>query len=245
MSGSSLKMGIESPGYSMPNSARDSPKLLPGMYRSKNDNADYLISEFSFVVIRGGKTYDSLEFKYNRVSRHIIARAHIWAFDIYFSENFETIERGSYRNMITLQTYTYGRGPKEILFFRTVEDERYSDPLKMAAAEPALYHMNDDHAAFIFSEFSFVALMDGRVYNAIHFNYDAETRHLRAKTHIWKFDFVFSSDYSYIESGTYTSAVTGDVWNLGTTFGHRLFQRVSDCKFLFTFPACLWIILQK
>jgi hypothetical protein len=228
----------------MPNSAREGPKLLPGMYRSKNDNADYLISEFSFVVIRGGKTYDSLEFKYDRVNRHIIARAHIWAFDIYFSENFETIERGSYRNMISLQTYTYGRGPKEILFFRTVDDERFNDPLKMAVAEPALYHMNDDHAAFIFSEFSFVALMDGRVYNSIYFHYDANARHLQAKAHIWKFDFVFSSDYSYIESGTYTSTVTGDVWNFGTTFGHLLFQKVSDCKYLFHLVRLILLVMK-
>jgi hypothetical protein len=229
------------------------------MYRSKNDNADYLISEFSFVVIRGGKSYDSLEFKYDRVNRRIIARAHIWAFDIYFSEDFETIDRGSYRNMITLQTYTYGYGPKEALFYRQKDDDRFNNPLKLAVAEPALYHMNDDHAAFIFSEFSFVALMDGRVYNSIYFHYNAKARHLQAKAHVWKFDFVFSSDYSYIESGTYMSTVTGDVWNFGTTFGHLLFQKVTDgklvlcvtlvllrvmpfssfaCSYFFFFPAC-------
>lgn len=223
-----LHANVETPAMTAQNSPRSHHRLAPGLFRCKNDNAEYLISEYSFAVLRGGKKYDATEFRFDRASRHLTARAHIWMFYMTFSQNFTTIVSGWYKNTSTLQTYYYGFGEGERLFQRyNLNTGTYE---AQEVSEPTLYHLNDDHAAFIFSETAFVVLMDGKVYNSISFRYDPSRRRVVARVHIWVFDIVFARDFSYVESGQYSSTVGGDTWKFGTAQGELLFQKVTDGK---------------
>lgn len=220
--------GLETPAVTMPSSPRAKKKLMPGLFRCKKDNADYLISEYTFSVLRGGKKYDCTEFVFDRANRRMTAKAHIWSFEFIFSEDYSLIVGGGYKNQSTNRAWTFGFGAADLLFYRTVDSLAGRDDGH--DVEPALYHQNDDHAAFIFSESAFVVLMDGKVYNSITFKFDPRTRRVVARAHTWVFDFVFSRDFSYVESGSYGSTVSSETWYFGTGHNELLFQKVNDSK---------------
>ena len=226
----SIDSDMNSSNYSTAaNTPRICHKLVPGLFRSKQDNSEYLISEFSFVVLRGGKQYSCFEFSFHERTRHMTAKAHVWEFDLIFTENFDSIESGIFCNMSTQQTQTYGVDNDQLQYHRVGE---FGGEDKKQDIEPALYHSHDDHIAFVFSTYSFVVLMDGKVYNSTSFHYDASTRHVVATAHIWEFNFQFSHDFCFVESGQYTDN-RGLIWQFGIKKGQLLLQKATDSKCMF------------
>lgn len=205
------------------------PTVKPGLYHCVNHGCEYLFSEYSLVIMFAGKSYSATEFRYFPENRHVVAVAHTWSLDFYFSQDFCTIARGSAFNRKNATAFTFGDGPQDLLFKRREERQfQYCD--SSPGGDPALYRLNDDHVALIVCEYTFVVLMMGDMHNSTSFAYNPKTRHVKARAHIWNFDFHFSKDFSYIEHGSYRTVTSSEVWEFGTAAGQLLFQRTVDGK---------------
>lgn len=176
------------------------------------------------MVVKGGESFPSTDFRFDQRTRHLVACALNWVFDFYFSADFEFIESGTCRHLTTFVTRTYGTGPNQILYKR-VHDAQLQRLGNGALTEPALYSVHGDQIAFIFSEYTFVVLMEGKEYVSSEYSFDQKTRNVRAKAHLWRFDFYFSRDYSYVEKGSYYNVHNGETLHFGTGLGQLFFEK--------------------
>lgn len=201
--------------------------FMSGMYKSKKSGTEFLISEFSFVVIRHGESSTCSKYSFNHKTRRIVATEGVWMYDFVFSPDFTYIESGKCENSNTGKLLIYGAGQGE-LFYHRFEDHSVMKLAKTAAIqEPAMYRLNDDHIAFVFCEYSFVVLMGGKLHYSSSFSYHKPTRRVIAEAHRWVFDFTFSKDFSYVERGTYFSLTSSESHLFGTASGQLLFQRMD------------------
>ena len=236
---------FKKPNFQAPKSHQS--RSLSGFFRSKQDNCEYLFNEFSFIIFKSGLQYECTEFDFNPSSRQLLANVHIWSFDIVFSKDFTYLESGTCLNRTTLQTWSYGTGLDQLNYTRVDENDGKNCINEL---EPALYHVDDDHVAFIFSTYSLVVIMEGKVYNSTSFQFNAKTRHVVAKVHKWMFDFYFSEDYSYVESGEYRND-RDQAWKFGLNSGELFFLKIQDGKFILLLQymylkhvCMLYIVLQ-
>lgn len=206
-------------------------KFVSGLYHSKEDHLEYLVSEFSMMVLKGGESYSSSDFRFDINSRHVVARALNCVFDFYFSVDWEYIESGTCRNLITFVTTTYGPGPQQLHFQRSNNKHFASLGKASLLSEPTLYYVHGDQSAFIFSDTSFVVLMDGKEYVSSTFKFDKTTRHVQARAHHWRFDFAFSKDYMYVEQGSYYNVQSGETLHMGSAVGQLFFEKDEVGKY--------------
>ena len=210
-------------------------KLAPGRYRADKCNAEYLFCEFSFLIVTGGKTYNCSEFHFNFTKRHLTAKAHVWNFDLYFSYDFSCIDRGTCRNRMTGKIDQYGKEEGQLHYKKMAEAS--SPPATWNPSElPALYRhefsiltmLFDASPELIVSEYSLTVLMDGKAYNSMRFNYNPSTRQVKARAHIWDFDFILAKDFKTIERGTYEDYSTGKILHYGDKIGQLPYTRVES-----------------
>jgi len=205
--------------------------FISGMYHSKQNGAEYLISEFSLVVIRHGESHTCVKFNLNPLTRRVIASEGVWKYEFEFSPDFTFIESGACQNLSTGRTYAYGTGAGQLFYSRS-EEHTFHKCAKKADQEPAMYHLNDDHVAFVFCEYSFVVLMNGKLHYSTSFVYHKPTRRVTAQAHIWIFDFFFSKDFSFVERGVYHSITSTESFVFGTAAGQLLFQKMNGTLYI-------------
>lgn len=70
-----------------------------------------------------------------------------------------------------------------------------------------------NYAHYFFTETSFTVVSGGSKYKGTDFRYDPLRRRVRCSAYVWKYDFVFSSDMSYIESGVCVEKNGSAMWS--------------------------------
>lgn len=105
-------------------------------------------------------------------------------------------------------------------------EERGATSTSGALFISGMYKSKKSGTEFLISEISFVVIRHGESNTCSKFNLNKKTRRIVAgEGGVWKYDFVFSPDFTFIESGECVNLSTGKILVYGSGQGELLYQR--------------------
>ena len=94
-----------------------------------------------------------------------------------------------------------------------------------AAFMSGMYKSKMSGTEFLISDISFVVIRHGESSTCSKYTFNTKTRHVAASEGVWMYDFVFSPDFTFIESGKCENSSTGRTLTYGTNQGELDYQR--------------------